>query len=260
MSAASQQAKTCLIPVGNPGSGKSFLMNLLAGENRFVHQVAAASVTKDIQSIVIYPTFADPKKTDLMKTQPLVVYDIPGLIESDEKRVEQNKKLLIQAIESFPLAMFIFIFNHQNGRLIPQDIELFRAVTIAYSIQPQSTIIVFNQACIQMPNWRQDTVILFQQLTGWPLEELNLLFVPDLPVTKDAQIDFKNQSVKLAAQQLLLSINFCIPGVCTKSQDILFKKDEIQKHHTQLEQLKKQMSMEANKFQALREKLAQQLK
>jgi predicted GTPase len=122
-----------LIILGNSGVGKSFLANILVGHEAFAHAFSSSSVTHE--------TECASAKID---HSTITIFNIPGLIESEQERIDSNKKEIDKAFAQRPISMVIFMFGHQNGRIRDEDVATFNAINTAYPFQPESLVIVVN--------------------------------------------------------------------------------------------------------------------
>ena len=80
-----------LILLGNTGVGKSFLANVLLGENAFEHRCDTASVTHVTRS-----------KRAQFYGRIYEVFDVPGLIEYDQEALDRNKSEIQKAFDQRP--------------------------------------------------------------------------------------------------------------------------------------------------------------
>jgi predicted GTPase len=188
-----QNDKHGLIILGNSGVGKSFLANILAGYEAFDHAFSSESVTR---------------KTEYVEVQigdlSLVIFNIPGLMESEQERIELNKKEIDKAFKKRPNSVIIFVFGHQNGRIRDEDFTAFKAINAAYPFQPESLVMVINALPKNRPNDYEGTaLVLFQKvLVNTNVNSNNLCFL-------DA-IDPDSMEEKQNLKENLLKVSFCI--------------------------------------------------
>src|ERR1700722_3373665 len=110
-----------VIILGNSGVGKSFLVNLLLPNEKFLHKSAPSAVTKATE----YEEYTDGNQT-------FVIFNIPGLVESKQENIEQNKKEIDKAFQICPNAVIIYVFGNQKGRIRNEDVIAFNALNEAY--------------------------------------------------------------------------------------------------------------------------------
>lgn len=106
--------------LGNTGVGKSFLCNILLGDDAFASKCQPCSCTDKID--------VDCRKFD---TTSLHVYNIPGLLEADQEKVVRNKKCIKKAFLDEPhlRTVVLFVFSVGNGgRIKGEDVAAWEAI------------------------------------------------------------------------------------------------------------------------------------
>lgn len=150
-----------LIILGNAGVGKSFLGNILLSRDVFVHKFSVGSVTHDTEYSEIQVggfTFA--------------IFNIPGLIEANQKRIDLNKREIEKAFLARPNSIVLYVFGNQRGRLRDEDMVAFNAINAAYSFRRESLVLVMNDLDKDRPSdYEGTTLVLLQQLL--PHVEIN---------------------------------------------------------------------------------------
>jgi predicted GTPase len=143
-----------LIILGNSGVGKSFLANTLVGREAFAHKFSSRSVTHITESEEIH-----------LGDLPLTIFNIPGLIEADQERINLNKKEIDKAFALRPISIVMFVFGQQGGRICDEDIVAFNAINAAYPFHPESLMLVVNGLPKNRPsNYEGLALVLLQNL------------------------------------------------------------------------------------------------
>jgi predicted GTPase len=143
-----------LIILGNSGVGKSFLANILLGREAFAHEFQPNSVTHvtEFQEMELgHDIFA--------------IFNIPGLIEAEQERIDLNKIEIDKAFAQRPNSIVMFVFGQRGGRIQEEDITAFNAINAAYPFKPKSLVLVVNSLPKKrLPSYEGTTLVLFQQL------------------------------------------------------------------------------------------------
>jgi GTPase SAR1 family protein len=111
---------TKILILGNTGVGKSFLCNVLLERKTFASKFSSTSVTSGVDIDI-----------DMDCNQHArLIYNIPGLIESDEENIKRNKACIKEAFESHAElpTLILFVMVTVSGRPAPQDIAAFSAI------------------------------------------------------------------------------------------------------------------------------------
>lgn len=180
-----------VIILGNTGVGKSFLCNILLGAEIFKHQYSPSSVTTETGSAMVqYERF-----------QP-VIFNIPGLIEADQQRIELNKKEIQKAFTQEKQSIIIYVFGNQNGRIRDEDVLAFNAINAAYDFNAESLLIIMNGLSKQRPD-NYESMVIFQlkRVLGIGISHDNICFLE--------QIDQGNTSERKQLKETLLQV--CAP-------------------------------------------------
>ncbi|CAF3431629.1 unnamed protein product [Rotaria socialis] len=123
-----------IIILGNSGSGKSFLCNILLDEMRFRSEYDPNAVTVKTERAEIK-----------MGEMTFSIFNIPGLIESDQQRIDQNKKEIEKAFQMCPYSIVIYVWTpNSGGRVVADDGIGFSALHKAYQFPSTSIIYVIN--------------------------------------------------------------------------------------------------------------------
>jgi GTPase involved in cell partitioning and DNA repair len=213
--------------------GKSFIANLILGKQSFQHKISATSVTNTIE----FDTIPNLSIDDFKQT---LIYNIPGLIEAKSSNMERNKSMLNDVLRTNPNVVLMFIFTNQNGRLVPDDIEAFRALIRSYpTIDTESLVIVFNQAKTHVNGWLNEMLWLLKKMTPeWKQEFTRVVCVDNL--TTAADVNGVNQT------RLTDTLKTCIPvNVGNPVTPLSFSSDEITKLREQLKLLQTEYTKQA---------------
>jgi predicted GTPase len=151
-------ARCGLILLGNSGVGKSFLANrLLDDDEAFESRFSARSVTrhtewKDMSTVIGKHIYS--------------VANIPGLVEANQKLIDENRREIMKAFQECPLAVVLFVFGHKNGRIPDEDLVAFMRINDAYEFPSQSLLLIVNGIPSNRPDeYEEKTAELLQELT-----------------------------------------------------------------------------------------------
>ena len=123
-----------LIILGNTGAGKSFICNLLIGEQVFASDFRAEAVTTETRHYRLR-----------CSTFNLMIFDVPGLIEADQDAIDRNKREISQAFRQCPLSIVLFVCTvNRGGRVQQEDIVAFNALNEAYQFPENSLLFMLN--------------------------------------------------------------------------------------------------------------------
>lgn len=128
-----------LYVLGNTGVGKSFLCNCLLGRWEFESKNQADSCTREVSSAEAW--IPSPSGSRL----PFNVFNIPGLLEADPERVQQNVRLLQSALDRKEPSIIIYVLTTEGGRVRDGDYAAFKALTEAYDIKRTSFVFLVNK-------------------------------------------------------------------------------------------------------------------
>jgi hypothetical protein len=145
--------------------GKSFLANILLGQEAFVHKAAPQAVTTETE-------FQEIK----MGIETFSIFNIPGLIEADQKRIEMNKIEIDKAFRERPTSLILYVFGAQGGRIRDEDVVAFNALNKAYPFKLESLMIVVNGVPKDRPkNYEGEVTVLLEKLIKVPCKTLCVL-------------------------------------------------------------------------------------
>lgn len=128
----SKKADFGVIILGNSGVGKSFLVNIIANTN-YDSRYSPDAVT-------INTEFVD------FKLGPALVriYNIPGLLESDQERIDENIKQIEKAFTLCEKSIILFVMTTNGGRIKDEDVVAYNAINQAYPFEKKSLGIILN--------------------------------------------------------------------------------------------------------------------
>ncbi|CAF0752145.1 unnamed protein product [Adineta steineri] len=222
------------IILGNSGVGKSFLANVILGREAFKHEYQPNAVTL---------------KTEYQKSsingQTYAIYNIPGLIESDQERIELNKREIDLAFQQHPNAVVFYVFSTNHGRIKNEDVVAFNAINAAYPLSQKSLIVVVNGVNPKRPpNYDTHTVTT--------LTTLLKMHLPYMCFVK--QINEPSEQ-ELLHQQLIQTITRAVPKVHHKEQKIDLQAAEISKLTKEIAEFQKHIEQDREKHRLEVEKL-----
>jgi len=128
-----KKPKYGLLILGNVGVGKSYICNMIIGYQRFDVGFRREAVTTAVEYHRIDTGLSD-----------LLIFNIPGLIASNQEEIDRNKKEIIKAFELCPISMVVFVWTHVNGRPQTDDIIAFKALQEACQFSPKSLVFIVN--------------------------------------------------------------------------------------------------------------------
>lgn len=162
-----------LILLGNSGVGKSFLANIIAGRDSFIHAISSKSVTQETECIEIE-----------MGKSSVTIFNIPGLIEAEEERINSNITEIDKAFYERSNSMIMIVFGHENGRIRDEDVTAFNAMNAAYFFRPESLAIRVNALPRKRPNdYEQKTARHLQELlvnTDIDIKSVKIHFIDEI--------------------------------------------------------------------------------
>ncbi|CAF3057619.1 unnamed protein product [Rotaria sp. Silwood2] len=216
-----------LILLGNSGVGKSFLANrLLDDDNAFESKFSAKSVTR-------YTEWKDMPVA--IENRIYSVANIPGLVEANQRLVDENRHEIMKAFEQCPFSIVIFVFGHKNGRIPDEDLVAFTRINNAYEFSPRSLLIIVNG----IPSDRPDD---YETRTAYLLHELTHVDVNHIYFIEKTTSE---ESKKFIHKILHKALTTCEPSHQTKKQDIVLITDEISQLKAQSKQRQDQLLTQA---------------
>jgi GTPase SAR1 family protein len=230
-----RESESGILILGNAGSGKSFMCNVLIDSPRFESNFSAKAVTLETE----YHTIT-------VDGNDLSIYNMPGLIERKQDRIDENKKEIIKAFNQCPNSIVIFVWtSHTGGRVQSNDLIAFGALYKAYEFQPKSLIYVVNKVPHKDNNSKFQSEFLTEIQEG--LQEEEGLNVDPKDVVFIEEMDFNNKEQRTGERMKLFDcIKKHCPAVHKKKADIILQADQlikmretIQRHQAEAEKDRK---------------------
>ena len=144
--------------VGNPGSGKSSLLNSILKKVIFQSGVVIGSGL----------TF----RFDKHEEDGVVYMDTPGL--SDTKKRKQAAAAITQALKQTGEYRIFFILTLENGRLRPDDVYLLKLILESAQEDLTSYSLVLNQIIKTVKRKLKDEAAIYQMLLEGGIPQQNL--------------------------------------------------------------------------------------
>ena len=144
---------------GNPGVGKSTVLNSILGREHF-HD--GAGVTKEI-SQVWGPDFS------------YLLVDTPGI--SEVARQGDNTKMLIKAISGRVNTKVLFVVTEDAGRVKPADVLLFQLILAHVgAANCENVVLVVNKVSPQVMKWSEKLKSVYREQFG--VSNDNIFLIP----------------------------------------------------------------------------------
>lgn len=222
-----------IITLGNSGVGKSFLCNLMLGEERFTHEFSPCSVTSQTESVTM----------PFGKFQP-IIFNVPGLIEADQERIETNKNEIKTAFETKPWSIVLFVFGTQQGRIRDEDVVAFKALHQAYTFNQDALLLVINGLPKERPaRYDADAMFQLQRVLGSEVKitNKNCCFL--------SQIQKNKQDEQFLRECLLEKIVGLVPKEHNLTNEISLLIDEIRDAKTTIKQQLEEITSLRHQFE-----------
>jgi len=238
----STQNNKSLIILGNTGVGKSAAINAFLGFERFESKDSVVSVTRKLEY-----EYLETEET-LYK-----VYNLPGLLEDDEKRIQENKTIIQTALDMKEDVYLYYMLTVESGRTRNDDIVAFKALNKAYSLESKKLSFIVNKCEFDLKEknedtWRVQTALRFKEM----MMEAEVYFIHK---------DTNKQNFTFEIQQCLsYSLTVQESGYIKKLKELTLGSDiivqirkelreQIEKYELLLEKQTLSMQKEINKLQ-----------
>ncbi|CAF0853513.1 unnamed protein product [Didymodactylos carnosus] len=245
--ATNRTKDTGIIILGNAGSGKSFLCNILIGSQRFKAAFRTRAVTLETEHHRIRAEGINFR-----------IYNIPGLIEIDRDGINRNKREIMRAFDECSNSIVLFVWSNVGGRVQQDDVIAFKALNEAYQFPQNSLGFVVNN----LPPEREDdydgefTAEVVELLTPLEFFVEDFVFVDKLDSNKEESKD----KFKQARFQLLNLILSHKPTEQKKHTDIKLEADKINELRLEVQSQQEQARKDRDRFEEKIDKMTKEIK
>ncbi|CAF0720553.1 unnamed protein product [Adineta steineri] len=231
-------ATTCgLILLGNSGVGKSFLANrLLDDDEAFESKFSARSVTRHTEW---------KNMSTFIGKHIYSVANIPGLVEANQKLIDENRTEIMKAFEQCPFATVLFVFGHKNGRIPDEDLVAFMKINEAYEFPSTSLALIVNGIpSDRLEDYKEKTAQLLQELTH--IDKGRIYFIEKVS---------SEESKKNIHGVLVEAVAKCQPIYHQKKHDIELLAEEISRLKTESKQRQEQLLAQEYEYNTKRQQV-----
>ncbi|KAF9098938.1 hypothetical protein BGX29_007378 [Mortierella sp. GBA35] len=137
------KSTTSVVFVGNPGVGKSTLLNALGG-NFANGMTPLGGLTKKVSSVTVN-----------CEGRSLRLIDVPGIMESGEDNtISGNLQMLEDTLNSSGRSVLFFVVTPRNGRIAPDDFAVMKTLLTNLSKGPMVGLIITQVKRRQIPTFQ----------------------------------------------------------------------------------------------------------
>lgn len=233
-----------IIILGNAGSGKSFLCNMIIGSERFEADFRPVAVTQETEHHRI-----TTKQCDYL------VYNIPGLVEVNQSQIDRNKKEIMKAFVECPTSVVIFVWTQIGGRVQNDDVIAFKALNDAYKFKLESLLFVVNNVPVSRPATYEGLFIatLKSSLPSVQISNIDTIFIDSI------HMGDKNQTL-IAHDKLIKHIVLHPALVQTQHSAIRLQSDELNEMRNIIKNQQKEAEKDRRRFQTQIDTMAEEYK
>lgn len=212
-----------VILAGNPGRGKSTIGNALLCAPVFEEGTAPDAVTTQV-------TYAE--RTLDGGTQ-IIVYDTPGLHETNARNFHRNAACLAQAVEDRATLPAVVVFVASAPRVSTEDVAAFRSIFRCMSINPAAILVVVNKVETDESDFAVGFERTFRAAVaagelGLRVDATRFVSVPDMPRGSRAQ-----RLPEMVSRLVLPTLKHA--GRVTMLRAIVSEEEELEQRKRQLE-------------------------
>ena len=215
-----------IIILGNSGVGKSFLGNVILGREVFKHEYQANAVTMKTEY-----------KESSFRGQAYAIYNIPGLIEAEQERIDLNKREIDISFRQHPNAVVLYVFGTTNGRIRSEDVVAFNALNKAYPFSEKSLVVIINGVNPNRPNE-------YESRTTTALSSLLKMHFPHICFVNHINQPSEKKQLR---QELVEIVTDARPKIHKKVQEINLQAAEMSKLTKQIAEFQKQIEQDREK-------------
>jgi len=182
-----------LYVVGNTGVGKSLICNCLLGRWEFDSKNQADSCTREVTSVETWiPRYYEDEEGKTHKSAcPFRIFNIPGLLEADPIRVQQNVQLLQSALDRKEQSVVLYVLTVEGGRVRDGDYAGFKALSEAYNLTQGSFAFIVNKLS------KRDDKKIIERYVRKVLGDHPVVFLPNYDFSDD---ELRKEIVVLSSQ------------------------------------------------------------